>query len=391
MSLPDPALLPTLLTHLSAYGECSQVEVDRSLRGWLGVLTEAGWLEALDSETYTVSPAFLALPQYASEPERLRRVCFAVPGYRRYLTSVAAESLVTAAQLGELRNQVETWIVQNLIHLAPEINTILDEIESDQGRLVERAKGDVSEEFRKWHQKHEPFAVWDAALLGHSGTPEQLFTVVLSRADSFTCSQPAEPAGEKSLALLIDFDLPQDDAGQLALPALAPWTRARRSVYSSLPFYTYDGTPRFDTQQPALDVWRDVLAQQPYYRAVLRCAIAAHFSRYGTSEVMLHAPGDLGEAQIQRDGRPGVTLAAILPDLVAAMGYQPGTRPSLTQLGRILQHWIALSVIERRDGYLQLDSNYRQTLHEPNRAQMLLRGQARPERENFEKRLKESV
>ena len=191
MSLPDPAILPTLLTHLSAYGECSQVEVDRSLRGWLGVLTEAGWLEALDSETYTVSPAFLALPQHVSEPERLRRVCFAVPGYRRYLTAVAAESLVTAAQLGELRDQVETWVVHDLIHLAPEINTILDEIESGQGRLVEMAKGDVSEEFRKWHQKHEPFAVWDAALFGHSGTPEQLFTVVLSRADSFTCSQPA--------------------------------------------------------------------------------------------------------------------------------------------------------------------------------------------------------
>jgi len=391
VSLPDPVLLPPLLAHLSTYGECNRLELAPSSRGWLGLLTEAGWLVALDAETYAVSPAFLALPQTTAEMERLWRVCFAVPQYRRYLSAILAEGLVTAAQVSALRDHVEKWIFQDLVCLAPEINAILDEVEAGQARLVEKTKDSVSGEFARCHRKDESFAAWDAALFGFTGTSDQLFTAILSRATGFKKARPVWPADEKPLALLVDFDLPEDDSGQLVLPPPAPWTRARRAVHSSLPFYDYAGAACFDRTRAVLEVWQDVLVGQPYYRAALRCAIVAHFSGYGFSEVFLTAPGPLEETRVKGERNPGVVLADLLPELVTAMGYWPGARPSAEQTGRILQHWIALNVIERREGYLQLAPSYVQKLHEPQGAHMLLRGPAKPERENFEKRLRESL
>jgi hypothetical protein len=164
-------------------------------------------------------------------------------------------------------------------------------------------------------------------------------------------------------------------------------------VRSSLPFYDYDGAARFDRTRSALEVWQAALAQQPYYRAVLRCAITAHFSSYvsSASEVILTATGTLEETQIQGERHLGVTLAGLLSELVTAMGYWPGSKPSPEQVGRILRHWIALNVLERREGRLQLVPSYVQTLHEAERARMLLRGPAKSERESFERRLKECI
>lgn len=393
MSLPDPALLPLLLVHLLTYGECNRLELGNPSREWLALLMEAGWVSTLAPGTYVVTPAFLALSSVNSETDRLRRVCFAVPRYRRYLIAIVAEGLLTAAQLSQFRDQVEKWVFQDVLYLAPEVNAILDEIEAGQGRLVERTHDSITSEFAIWHSRLESFATWDAALLGRTGTPDQLFTAVLNRADSFTGTRPTWPSDMKPLALLVDFDLSQGASGQLVLPPSAPWARARNAVHSSLPFYNYEGEACFDRTRPVLEVWQNVLTQQPYYRAMLRCAITAHFSSYvsSASEVILTAANTLEETQILGERHLGLALADLLPELVAAMGYWPGSKLSPEQVGRMLQHWMALNVIERRDGRLQLTPSYVQTLHEAERARMLLRGPARPERENFEQRLRECI
>lgn len=393
MNLLDPALLSPLLAQLATYGECGRLEVAHSSREWLPVLVVAGWLVSPAPEIYVVTPAFLTSALAASEADSLRRVCFAFPLYRRYLLAIITEGLVTAAQWGELREQVERWVMQDLVRLVPEIHLIMDEVEANQGRLVERSKDRITTEFARWHSQHGSFATWDASLLGRTGAPDELFTAVLSHADDFTGTRPMPSVDMRPLAFLIDFDLPQNGSGQLALPPAAPWTRARFAVHSSLRFYDYDGNACFDAARPTLMIWQDVLTQQPYYRAVLRCAITARLSGYDSSvnEIMLTAPGALEDTRVRGARGHDAALADLLPELVAAMGYWPVSRPSREQVGRILRHWIALDVIERRGDRLQLTSSYAPTLHERERARMLLRGPAKAERENFEKRLREQI
>jgi len=269
VSRPDPADLSSLMAHLSAYGECYRAELDRPAKLWLAPLIEAGWVQRLDDQSYAVTQAYLALPADLPDLERGRRICFAVPAYRRYLIAILAEGLVQAGQV-DYHDDLERWITNDLAATAAEINALLDELEAGEGRMVEWSPERVARRFREWHARHEPFTLWDRTLLSLSGTPEQLFTAVLSHADAFHCPKPATIPGDRPLALLPDFSLSKDDAGHLILPTPEPCWLARRSVHSSVPLFTINGRPVFDRSQPASVVWQDALAKQPYYRAALR-------------------------------------------------------------------------------------------------------------------------
>jgi len=84
------------------------------------------------------------------------------------------------------------------------------------------------------------------------------------------------------------------------------------------------------------------------------------------------------------------TLAKLLPDLVTVMGYHAQSKLSPRQAGRVLEHWIAVGTLERRDSQIVLRESYARTLHERRRARMLLRGTVRDEQERLERFLKES-
>jgi hypothetical protein len=223
-----------------------------------------------------------------------------------------------------------------------------------------------------------------------SGRPEQLFTAVLSHAASFASPHPVVVSSDMPVALLPDFDLTKDVAGHLALPPPGSWSTARQSVYSSLLFFDAQGKPLYDATQPVPVIWQDVLAQQPYYRAVLRTVIAVRFSGYGSDALALFVPDELGDARVLVGNRQCGALVDLLPALVETLGYRALSRPSPAQLGHILGHWMDVGAFEFKGGQVLLQESYARTLHERRRALMLLRGSAREEQVRLERYLKET-
>jgi hypothetical protein len=210
-----------------------------------------------------------------------------------------------------------------------------------------------------------------------------LFTAVLSHTAAF--QHPTfQQDNEKPIVLLPPFDLPLDSNGKLTLPPPASWLRARQQIHSSLPFYSADDQPLFDASQPLLTIWQDMLAQQPYYRALLRLFIAARFSNYGSNPIMLQTADDWGEMVVQIGEQQRGLLSDLLPGLVSLLGCHPLALVTSDTIRRILGHWQKVAVIGVENGRLVLTETYARTLHERHRAQMLLRGLARAEQTRVE-------
>jgi len=389
VSWPDPITLLPLLAHLSTIGELYPAELDRAAQPWLSLLAKAGWVSPLADGAYAATDAYLSLPTDLSATERLRRICFAIPNYRRYLIAVLAEGLVGAGQV-DYYKQLEQWVIGDLSALAGEINTVLDELEAGQGRMVEWPSDRVTARFADWHAGHNSFAEWDQTLLGLSGTPTQLFTKALSYAAFFALPCQGSVLDGKPVALLPDFDLPLDETGHLALPAPVAWATTRQSVNSSLPFYDAQGRPTHDAAQPVPVIWQDALSEQPYYRAVLRVAVAVRLSGYAPDELALFVPDDLGDTRIVVRGRERGALADLLPHLVETLGYRALSKPSQAQVRRILENWCLVGALEARGGQISLRESYARTLHERRRASRFLRGSAREEQRRIERFLKET-
>lgn len=389
MSWPDPAALSSLLTHLSNYGELYSAELDWAAQRWLPLLDEAGWVRPLTGGAYATTNAYLALAADLPESECLRRVCFAIPVYRRYLVAVLAEGLVNAGQLHGYHERLEQWVAHDLTGIAREINMLLDELEAGQGRMVEWPSERITTCFADWHAQCESFAHWDRVLLGLSGASAHLFTAVMGHADAFSTHRPAMILGDRPVALLPGFELTKDTGGHLALPPHVIWSTGRQLVHSSLPFFDARSKPLYDATQPVPLIWQDVLAQQPYYRAVLRTGIAVRLSDYVPNALTLLVSDDLGDTRVLVGGRERGALVELLPDLVATMGYRALCKPSPARVGCILEHWIAVGAFVVRNGRVLLQESYARTLHERRRATLLLRGSAREEQVRIDKYLKE--
>jgi hypothetical protein len=394
VSWPEPSALPCLLAHLSTYGELYPTEMGRSAQAWLPLLAEAGWLAPLTEETFGATAGYFALPADQSNLDYQRRICFKLPAYRHYLMAVLAQGLVQAGQVDYHQN-LNDWLTGPLVGVVSEINALLDELESGtKGRMVEWPAEQVNRCFNHWHAGHKPFTTWDKAWLGLSGSPEQLFTAVLSHAEAFANNKgdetEARPFSYQAAppAILPGFELPKDESGRLAAPAFTPWTTERRLFNSSLPAYSAHGQPQYDSSQSIPVVWQDLLVQQPYYRAILRTAVAVHFSAYSGDDLTLFVPDELARTRLQADQRERGTLIELLPHLVAVLGYRPLTPIGPAQVEQVLYHWLTVGVLELEAGQLHLQETYARTLHERRRAKMLLRGEAREEQECIEKYLK---
>jgi hypothetical protein len=196
--------------------------------------------------------------------------------------------------------------------------------------------------------------------------------------------------GDMPAALLPDFDLTKDEEGHLRLPPRAPWSIDRHSVCSSLSFFDAEGEPLYDSTQPVPIIWQDMLARQPYYRAVLRIVIAVRLSGYRSDTLALFVPDELDDARVLVGERERGELAALLPDLVKVMGYRALGKPSPARVGRILKHWSTVGAFELKGGRGFLQEPYARTLHERRRATRLLRGPAWEEQVRIEQFLKET-
>jgi hypothetical protein len=379
LSWPDLAVLSSFLANLSTFGELYTSELDPSIKRWLPLLEKAGWITLANGDAYRATNAYLALMDTSPKAAYLRRICFAIPAYRRYLMAVLVKGLVQAGQLDGYHEQLEQWIMQLLPEVAGEINRLLDELEADGKRMVEREASRIATRFVDWHAEHEPFTDWDRALLGLSGNPDQLFTAVLGQVEAFETLHPWVVLGDLPVALLPEFELTKDSMGHLVLPTLAPWSTAREFVCSSLPFFDAQGDPLYNTALPIPTIWQNALAQQPYYRAVLRIAIAVRMSGYAANTVNMFVSDDLDNVCVFVNEQRLGTITELLPPLVEALGYRALSKPLPSQAGHILEHWIEVGAMEVRDSQICLREKYAQTLHERCRAGMLLRGAAREE------------
>lgn len=387
MSQPDINALAPLLDHLSAYGEFYTAERSRAAQLWSPLLVEAGWIMPVTGNAYAAANQYLALPSDLPEIERLRRVCFSIPAYRRYLLVILIEGLVKAGQIDY--PDLERWVTRELAQVAAQINMLLDKLENGKSRMVDWTVEQVTTCLAEWHKTHGSFVNWDLVLLGQSGTPDQLFTRVMSHADAFTTPRLTTVSSGLPLAMLPDLELPKDEAGRLVLPQPAPWSTARQSTRSSLPFFDEQGRPLYDAAQPITTVWQDMLAEQPYYRAVLRTAIAAHMSSYSSDSIELHVFDSLDHVSVLLNNRERGLLVDLLPHLVEKLNYRVLNKPSPLQVRRIIEHWITVRALKVKDDQILLQESFRQSLLERRRGARLMRGASQVEQERVKKYLRE--
>lgn len=375
MKLPArPVDATALFDHLAVWGEVSKDEL-RDLRAepWANTLVAAGVLEEVyDDRADTVAWHFSA--SYAFLLDRdgtqvARRACFAVPAYRTYLVGILAEGLVEAARASMLA-ELEEWTTSDLVPLLPELNGVLDGLES-QGRLVDTSPTDLEARMASLGGRDGSFASWDHFLLGQSGRPKTLFDFVLRR---FAPSSGLSQRVDDRAAVLRPLPLSRDDGfdlGSVSLPA--PWNTRRRGIFSGIALIDEHGRRLFDQDRPPTEVLpdaiRDAIVGHPFYAAVVHLAICAWRSPAAsipTIELFVPASGALHHASVLIGSRNAGRLADLLGDLVRAQGFAPfGLRDGRVPdelMTNLLRNLLELRILRRQDELLVLDEQYQASL-----------------------------
>ncbi|MEZ4717472.1 MAG: hypothetical protein R2851_15500 [Caldilineaceae bacterium] len=380
MTLPDIALFPNLLKTFARLGECYQEELELGSSAWIVELLEGGWLKQTGSGSYCATSKLRYLFKTRSEVEQQRYVSFAIPAFRRHLLVILLENLVLAAQTEF--DEFETWLFHDLCSIAGELNTVLDFFENDGYRLIERAQPDVQMAFEAWHERNRIPTAWNRHLLGGMNlSPVDLFQPIKDRIQYFEHVHSPENE-QRTVALFVQFALPVNKEGHLRLPEYGQDYVMRREVCGTLPLFARKGQPLFAAHSPPNDVWADAFAHQPYYRAVLRVAIAARFSRYDAARMVLQVGEGLQDIRVVRNKRKLITITQVLASLVRILGFEPYTDVTDEMVEQIVTHWIYAQAIEVRDGQLELSESYADSLHVPPRAKLLLRGAGGVEQEH---------
>ncbi|GIK36922.1 MAG: hypothetical protein BroJett011_07550 [Chloroflexota bacterium] len=337
------------LFHLLHYGELSPAEVARlKVDEAMTFLEQDGWL-VQQSGDWVVTGQWLARLPVANPTELVRHICFSHPGYRRYLIALTAAEITRRGLEGAM-SQVEQWLVEALPHLAGEINQLLDRLERDHlaKPLKHCAPGEVLPGFQAILAELEAqagleVAVWDKALLGVSGNQEAVFQAILARQALAPVSpNPAiaplvtparaigalnddltQPQDRPVFFLLLD-QLAETETG-LALTDGPLWAH-RNYIYSGLPL---PGCSQI--APPAEDefAWQEAFSQHPLSWLLIQLGIYQHVQRaFGGGLAHLRLTGVMGEArtltdlQISLDEQPVGTFLALLPELMAVLGWR---------------------------------------------------------------------
>jgi hypothetical protein len=369
-----PADATAFFDHLATWGEVSKDEL-RDLRAvaWATALVEAGVLEAVhddsaDAVAWHLTPDFVFLLD-RDGTQVARRACFGVPAYRAYLVGILAEGLVDAAR-ASMTAELEEWTSGDLATLLPELNRLLDGLES-QGRLVDSSPADLDARMASLPGRDGSFAAWDHFLLGQSGRPKTLFDFVLRRfaPNSHPAQRVEEPA-----AVLRPLPLSRDDGFDLGSASLpAAWNTRRRGVFSGIALIDEHGRRLFDEDRPLTEVLpdliRDAIVEHPFYGAVVHLAICAWRSPAAsipTIELFVPASGALHDASILVGSRDAGRLADLLGDLVRAQGFAPfGLREGRVPddlMTNLLRNLIELRMLRQQDELLVLDEQYQSSL-----------------------------
>lgn len=375
MNLPArPADATAFFDHLATWGEVSKAEL-RHLRAeaWAAALVEAGVLEEVHDDSaepvaWHLTPAFVLLLD-RDGTQVARRACFAVPAYRAYLVGILAEGLVDAAR-ASMTSELEEWSRGELAPLLPELNRLLDGLES-QGRLVDLPPTDLDARMGRLPGRDGSFASWDQFLLGQSGRPKTLFDFALRRFAAI--AHPTQPV-DVPAAVLRSLPLSRDDGFDLGSASLpAPWNTRRRSIFSGVALIDEHGHRLFDEDRPLTevlpDLLRDAIVQHPFYAAVVHLAICAWRSPASSTpsiELFVPASGALFDTSILVGSRDTGRLAELLGDLVRAQGFVPfGLRDGSVPdelMTNLLRNLIELRILRRQDELLVLDEQYQASL-----------------------------
>jgi hypothetical protein len=369
-----PADATGLFDHLAMWGEVSKAEL-RNLRAesWATALIEAGVLKEVhdgvaDPVAWHFAASFVSLLDHDGT-QVARRACFAVAAYRSYLVGILAEGLVDAAR-ASMTSELEEWTRGDLCPLLPELNRLLDGLES-QGRLVDSAPPDLDARFARLLGRDGSFASWDQFLLGQSGRPKTLFDFALRR--FAPSAQPAQPV-EDPAAVLRPLPLSRDDGFDLeAASRPAPWNARRRGIFSGIALIDEHGRRLFDEDRPLTEVLpdliRDAIVEHPFYAAVVHLAICAWRSPAAgipSIELFVPASGALHDASVLVGSRDTGRLADLLRDLVRAQGFAPfGLRDGKVPdelMTNLLRNLIEVRILRRQDELLVLDEQYRASL-----------------------------
>jgi hypothetical protein len=398
-----------VLAHLLHYGGLSPAEVS-ALKADEAVnfLENDGWL-ARQSEAWVVTEQLLGLLPVSNLTDLTCQIFFSHSIYRHYLTTVAAAEIARRGLEGAM-SQVEGWLIQDLPHLAGEINRLLDGLECDYLDCPIKAcsPGDLLKGFKAIIAEIEKeadtdFESWNKALLGVSGDQEAVFQAVIARqALAHVRQAPGLPltVPDKKIA-----DLNEELATPLGRPVLFPsletdawedkenrvpkggpaWTR-REYIYSSLPLFLCESEAKAASQPNRGGIAvQDAFTQHPVTWTLIQLGIYQYVHQAaggGLPCLKLRGVTDesrtLMDIRLELDERPVGNFLELLPDLLATLGWRlvlPFGKVSAEGLDRLMTAMTQASIFEEtKKGGCVLAEPFTRTLFERPRYQQLNKG-----------------
>lgn len=378
VSLPvNPTTALPVLGHLATWGEVAICELKNfgAAAPWLEVFREAGLVaEAKEPDGKALS-WFLIYKGEAlmdAQPEAtLRLALFQVPGYRDYLLGILAEGLVLAAK-ADLREQLEAWTREKMAAILTEVNSILDTIEAEQGRLVDVTAAEIDQRFAHLPQRQQDWRAWDQFLLGRSGRAQDLFDFVLKRFAPIS-TLPETPGADQKVVVLrpLPLSLDGEDLAKAWIPS--GWNLRRHRVYGGLALLDEHGRALQPVVQgnfeAKLAILQDALLEHPFHHTIVQLAIAAWRAPAASlSEVELYLPPGkpFSEVALLCDGRETGTMCSLLPQLVSAQGYRVRGLPDNVippeLMDNVFNNLMTLNLLRLKDDTLMLHPDFQASL-----------------------------
>ncbi|QTA78420.1 Uncharacterized protein dnl_06410 [Desulfonema limicola] len=179
--------LKTILEHLCYFGEITHQEAkSQNIASAADVLVSLGYL--IDTNgNWMITDRFLLLFPIADITELRRKIFFNHPGYRQYLTLIAASEITRRGIEGAME-QVEEYIINHMPHICADINKLIDRIEENLGSkpVKSYSPGELISGFKHLikeiqQNQEQDFESWNKDLLGFSGTQETIFQAIIAR------------------------------------------------------------------------------------------------------------------------------------------------------------------------------------------------------------------
>ena len=366
--------------HLITWGEISSFELKNmaGTQDWLPLFESAGVVcpVSIDngSNAWSLSPELWSL--FETEPEKaLRTALFQIPEYRKYLISVLAEGITSAAKQ-ELYERVESWSGKELLPFLTDINHILDKIETNSYRLINSTNAEIIKRFnlfRKVEFSDSSLLTPDfltncnQLLLGRSARPQDLFDFVLKRFVPYATPELVKTQGCTPAILPVITLQDSDGNTQFMNITPAPWNIIRADVQSSIALFDENGKPlhNFCSADQCKVALQDALIEQPFYKIVIQLAINHYRAKTASSpsfELYLRPGAELNEVEIFYETKRIGFLKEWLPVFIRCLKCFVARPLKDEQVGNMLENLLALKILDLSDDSIVLHSDFQSTL-----------------------------